>query len=122
MLGLCAWMAAPGTRIGPATDDERKTVVSASVLGRVYDTPFDRESAHEILLRRASETPPETSADAKEDEGWTGAINDFLFGSTGPRGGRRDGVVQSVLKSSARSLGNQLVRGMLGSLLKTKRR
>ena len=41
----------------------------------------------------------------------------FLFGSTGPRGSKRDGVVQSVAKSAARQVTNQIIRGMLGSLM-----
>ncbi|HUG59169.1 MAG TPA: ATP-binding protein, partial [Candidimonas sp.] len=45
-----------------------------------------------------------------------GMVNDFLFGSTGPRGGRRDGMVQSVIKSQVRRTANQLIRGVLGSL------
>jgi hypothetical protein len=46
-----------------------------------------------------------------------GSVNDFLFGSTGPRGGRRDGVVQSVVKSMVRRSATQLLRGVLGSLI-----
>jgi hypothetical protein len=44
------------------------------------------------------------------------AVSDFLFGSTGPRGGRREGVVQQVAKSMVRRTATQLLRGVLGSL------
>ncbi|PLC48291.1 ATP-binding protein [Pollutimonas subterranea] len=123
------WMLAPGSRIGPATDPERHAVRAASMLGGKYEQIVDRESAYEILHQRASSKPAdaEVSADGGEpgkatstDGGLMGTVNDFLFGSTGPRGGRRDGIVQSTLKSAARRAANQLVRGVLGSLIGRK--
>ncbi len=48
-------------------------------------------------------------------------LNEFLFGRTGPRGGRYDGVVQSVAKSAVRSVGREIVRGVLGSILGGRR-
>ncbi|MBD3892294.1 helicase HerA-like domain-containing protein [Hydrogenophaga sp.] len=54
-----------------------------------------------------------------------GTVSDALFGRTGPRGGQRDGLMQTMAKSAVRSvassLGRQIVRGVLGSLL-TRRR
>lgn len=46
-----------------------------------------------------------------------GGLNEILFGSTGPRGGKRDGVVQVAAKSMARDLGRQILRGVLGSIM-----
>lgn len=117
-----AWVVAPGSRIGPATDAERQALRSASLLGGKYQQAIDRESAYEILLKRAESLPQQNEANGKQaaasaaDNGMMGAVSDFLFGSTGPRGGRRDGVVQSVAKSMVRRAANQLVRGVLGSL------
>lgn len=117
-----AWVVAPGSRIGPATDAERRQMISASLMGGKYQQAIDRESAHEVLLKRAESLPTQDganngkAADTGKDDGLMGAVSDFLFGSTGPRGGRRDGVVQSVAKSMVRRAANQLVRGVLGSL------
>jgi DNA helicase HerA-like ATPase len=119
------WMLAPGSRIGPATDAERQAIRAASLLGGKYDQVVDRESAYEILQKRIATQPASTSdasgsaADNKAggNEGLMGAVSDFFFGSTGPRGGRRDGVVQSVVKSVVRRTATQLVRGALGSLI-----
>lgn len=115
------WMLAPGSRIGPATDAELHTLRAASMLSGKYDQMVDRESAYEILIKRVSSqsagdnaTPGQTSAAG--NDGALGAVSDFLFGSTGPRGGRRDGVMQSVAKSMVRRTATQLVRGVLGSL------
>ncbi len=122
------WMLAPGSRIGSATDAERQAIRNASLLGGKYDVMVDRESAYEILKKRADELVVESSAKQsaggnepavkgdQADSGLMGTVSDFLFGSTGPRGGRRDGVVQSVVKSVARRTANQLIRGVLGSL------
>jgi len=117
-----AWMAAPGSRIGPATEAERRQLASASLMAGKYQQAVDRESAYEILLKRAEAMPVQDAANKADksaqeaDGGMMGAVSDFLFGSTGPRGGRRDGVVQSVAKSMVRRAANQLVRGVLGSL------
>lgn len=116
-----AWMAAPGSRIGPATDAERRQLSASSLMAGKYQQEIDRESAYEILLKRAESMPQEEAgkggaASQPTDNGVMGAVSDFLFGSTGPRGGRRDGVVQSVAKSMVRRAANQLVRGVLGSL------
>ena len=125
------WMFAPGSRIGPATAAERQALIGASMLGGKYGQTVDRESAYEILSRRAQTGATEPAgtkaaggagASAAQDGGLTGALGDFLFGSTGPRGGHRDGVVQSVAKSMVRNAANQLVRGLLGSLVGGKRR
>ncbi|HWL29393.1 MAG TPA: helicase HerA-like domain-containing protein, partial [Burkholderiaceae bacterium] len=119
------WMLAPGSRIGPATDAERQALRAASLLGGKYDKAIDRESAYETLQKRiAAQTArvsdpsgPAGAAKADKDDGLMGAVSDFFFGSTGPRGGRRDGVVQSVVKSMVRRSATQLVRGALGSLI-----
>ena len=132
------WMAAPGSRIGPASDAERQALRAASHLGGKYDQALDRESAYEILQTRAQGGAPASAQAAGQagqggqpaDQGAAssgamagvgGMLSDFLFGSTGPRGGRRDGVVQSVAKSVVRNAANQMVRGLLGSLVGRRR-
>ncbi len=114
------WMMAPGSRIGPATADELRTLRAASMFTGKYDQLLDRESAYEVLTKR-TEAQAASADQAKAPgvlptDGALGAVSDFLFGSTGPRGGRRDGVVQSVAKSMVRRTATQLVRGVLGSL------
>ena len=119
------WMSAPGSRIGPASEAERQALRSASMLGGKYEQALDRESAYEVLQRRAQGGQADAAADAAHGGaasrgpagGAADALSDFLFGSTGPRGGRRDGVVQSVAKSVMRNAANRLVRGLLGSLV-----
>ncbi|NYT81547.1 DUF853 domain-containing protein [Alcaligenaceae bacterium] len=118
------WMVAPGSRIGPASPSERQAIRSGSLLAGKYEQSIDRESAYEILQKRAEEAARSAAASGGkgtaangDDGGLLGSVNDFLFGSTGPRGGRRDGVVQSAVKSAIRSSATKLLRGVLGSLV-----
>jgi len=100
----------------------------------VYETPVDRESAYEKLKARAAAAPEaeETTRSTQRpapagsaDKPASSALNDLLFGSTGPRGGRHEGMLESAAKSAARSmgsgLGRSILRGMLGSILGGKR-
>jgi DNA helicase HerA-like ATPase len=136
-----AWVLPPGSQIGPITPDDRKQLIANSVVAGVYEKAVDRESAFEMLRQRAEGAPPATGGMRGRPEGVAtgttappqgaggsvkGGISDILFGSTGPRGGRREGVLDAVAKSAARSVGSSLAReitrGVLGSLLGGKRR
>lgn len=116
------WMMAPGSRIGPADVSTVQAIRTGSMLGGKYENTVDRESAYEILRKRLEGQLSATGAQSKNpdsdpsDRGITGVISDFFFGSTGPRGGRRDGVVQSVIKSEVRRTTTRLLRGVLGGI------
>ncbi|HDR2787419.1 TPA: DUF853 domain-containing protein [Enterobacter asburiae] len=123
-----AMVIAPCSRMGPVTDDERNGLINNSPVYGKYEDEVDRESAFEMLQKGVqatteSQNTPTTSAQPSAvDDGILGGLKDILFGSTGPRGGKRDGVVQTMAKSAARQVTNQIVRGMLGSLLGGRRR
>ncbi len=123
-----AMVIAPGSRMGPLTQDERNDLINHSPLYGKYDEEVDRESAFERLQQGVAAAPQQSAApdvkgaDVKVDSGILGGLKDILFGTTGPRGGKRDGVVQSVARSAARQVTSQIVRGMLGSLLGGRRR
>ncbi len=121
----------PASRIGPLTPDERKTRIANSPVAGVYDKTVDRDSAYEKLSARAAEaTPAATGGDkpatAGGGGGMFGGLSDILFGSTGPRGGKHDGMIDLAAKSAARSVGSsiarEITRGVLGSLLGGKKR
>ena len=61
-------------------------------------------------------TPANAPAEA-QSSGWGKAISDAVFGTS-----RRQGMIEAMAKSAARNagskLGNSLLRGVLGSLLK----
>lgn len=125
----------PMSRVGPASDEERRRVIGASPVGTRYDTPVDRESAFEILSRKAAEleaaqaeleaaeaaAKAKPKADAREEAAGGGGLLDGLFGGGRTRSGRaRQGVVETTVKSMARQAGStvarELMRGLLGSL------
>lgn len=115
------WMLAPGSRIGPATASELDAIRNSSMISGKYEQVIDRESAYEILLARTEQLVQDESALVNKDDGGRGimgTVSDFLLGSTGPRGGRRDGIVQQVIKTEARRTTRRLLRGVLGSLTK----
>jgi DNA helicase HerA-like ATPase len=107
----------PRCRMGAITPEERAAVRERSPLGSKYDTPVNRESAYEILNRRAMEK--EAEAEKPSERG--GMIGDLLWGT-----GRRQGMVESLAKQAARTVGSQIgrqiVRGLLGSILGGSRR
>jgi DNA helicase HerA-like ATPase len=119
-----AFILPPASKIGPVAAEERKKLIAASVIAGHYEKAVDRESAYE-KLRGRTETrqagaPVKAggkSTPAPEERGAGGMLSDILFGSTGPRGGRREGVVEAAAKSMARSAGREILRGVLGSIL-----
>jgi len=130
-----AWMLAPGSRIGPITGDERRELIADSVVAGQYEKTVDRESAFEMLKARAgggtavpqgAGQAPAGQQPAEAGGGLMGGLSDILFGSTGPRGGRREGMVDALAKSAARSVGSsiarEITRGVLGSLLGGRKR
>jgi hypothetical protein len=123
-----AWVYPPSSQIGPIAPEERRRLIQSSVVAGVYEKAIDRESAFEMLKKRA-ETAPAAPGKAPAQAaagGALGGVKDILFGSTGPRGGRREGIVDALAKSAARSIGSsiarEITRGVLGSLLGGRRR
>lgn len=115
----------PESRVGPATDLERKQVMAQSLVAGVYDKLVDRESAYEILKQRAEQAASATQTEAKKEQEGSGFD---LGGILGGKTSRSDSVLESAAKSAARAIGSQLgraiIRGVLGSILggsKTKR-
>jgi DNA helicase HerA-like ATPase len=115
----------PGSQIGPITPQQRQALIAGSLVAGVYEKTQDRESAYEKLIARTEATQAAQAEQAKKAEGgggFMGGLGDVLFGSTGPRGGQRDGLVQQVLKSEARNVARQVLRGALGTILGGKKR
>lgn len=106
----------PESRIGPATDVERKQVMAQSLVVGVYDKLVDRESAYEILKQRAEQASAATQAQQQEE-----SSGFDLGGIVGGKTSRSDSVLESAAKSAARAIGSQLgraiIRGVLGSIM-----
>lgn len=103
----------PRSRLGPLAPEERAAVVRSSTFFGHYEREVDRESAYEILKRRAEEALT---------QGPASTVTETL-----PRGARRrESWVETLAKSAMRAIGSQVgrqvVRGMMGSLLGGRRR
>jgi len=120
----------PGSQLGPITSEQRQALRGSSLVAGVYEKTIDRESAYEKIKGRAPAMDAESvnqaqqslqKATTPQDHGVMGQMSDLLFGTTGPRGGKRDGVAQLVVRSAVRTVGSaigrEIVRGVLGGLL-----
>ncbi|KRC20996.1 helicase HerA-like C-terminal domain-containing protein [Acidovorax sp. Root217] len=125
----------PGSQLGPITPQQRQALMASSLVAGVYEKVVDRESAYEKLKGRTADATAQAPAGkgnggvatpAEEGGGLLGGLNDVLFGSTGPRGGKRDGLAQTMAKSAVRtmgtSLGKEILRGVLGSVFGGRKR
>jgi DNA helicase HerA-like ATPase len=112
----------PRCRMGSITLEERAALRARSPVGGKYDRPVNRESAYEILSRRAAaELPAETDSKAKPQPESGGPLSDLLWGTK-----RRQGMVETLAKQAARTVGGQLgrsiLRGLLGGIGRRSRR
>ncbi|UHQ18651.1 DUF853 domain-containing protein [Lysobacter sp. KIS68-7] len=115
-------IAPPRCRMGAITDAERMQVRAGSPVGAKYDTRVDRESAAEMLAAKAhaaTERVDAPKAKTQEDDenegGFSQSVKDVLFGTK-----RRQGMVETMAKQTARTVGSQvgrqILRGVLGGI------
>jgi len=122
----------PASRLGPATEIERKDVMAVSPVANVYEKEVDRESAYELLSTRKEKAAKIAEAEkakaAKEKRTKMKAAKPArrkpaARRATGRRrSSRRQSVGEAALKSAIRTattqVTRQLVRGLLGSLFR----
>jgi len=124
----------PSSRVGPVTDAERQQVISVSPVKGIYDQDVDRESAFEILTRKAEEAAKAQAPEpVPEQPKTTGTIGGWTLPGFGTNdtpapqqqqqkrsGYQRETVAEAVMKSAARTvttaIAGAIVRGILGSL------
>jgi DNA helicase HerA-like ATPase len=116
-----ALICPPHSQIGPITPEQRRQLMQTSLVAGVYENAIDRESAFEILKARAGQPLPSAAGQGTTPAGpqsppWYANLPGISGG-----GRRRDNLVEAMAKSAARtigsSVGRQIVRGVLGSLL-----
>ena len=140
----------PGSQIGPISAGQRQSLIAGSLVAGVYEKAVDRESAYERLkgrvalsdsapkpggpgaggmadqAQRAAHAADPVGAAPGAGNGLMDKLQDLVFGSTGPRGGRHTGLAQAAANSAMRSIGSavgrEIIRGVLGSLLGGGRR
>mgnify|MGYP000350431050 CR=1 FL=1 len=123
-------MAPPRSRIGPASEEERRQVMAASPVAGDYDEAIDRESAYELLGKRVERQ----AADSEMAERMATAEKARLeaekarmkiergAGGGRSRGRRRQTLAEAAAKTFVRSLSSRLatrvVRGLLGGVMR----
>ncbi|HOO51214.1 MAG TPA: DUF853 family protein [Alphaproteobacteria bacterium] len=110
----------PSSKLGQASAEVIARYLQNSPVGAMYTQPVDRESAYELLQKRAEKAAQE----AEEAQEQASRSKDKK--STSGRSSNRQGVAEALLKSVVRSVGSsvgrqiarELLRGVLGSLRK----
>jgi len=121
-------LSPPRSLIGPVDGTEKQRILNNSPLSGTYDTPVDRQSAHEMLLARTSAQQAPEPPPLQEQGGFTdqllqagqNILGGGAFGTAKGATSRRQSVGEVLVKTVVRSIGSQigrsLVRGLLGSL------
>ncbi len=126
-------IAPPSSRVGPITAVERTSIIEHGPIFGKYDTPVDRDSAFEMLQRRAAgplaqQKPPSGSpapggGEPAQSGGVLGQIGQTIGGwwngGGSSRGRMTTGqvIVRSAVQSAARSIGTQVAREILRGVL-----
>ncbi|MEM1377250.1 MAG: helicase HerA-like C-terminal domain-containing protein [Pseudomonadota bacterium] len=131
----------PSSRLGPLEDSERKEAMKLSPVAGQYDERIDRESAYEILAKRAEEEIKREEEERRREEeeerreksarsqwrlpgqdndGYSGRRKSSRKSSSRKRTYKRqtasEAATKQVVRTVSRELGKALVRGILGSL------
>lgn len=130
------FIAPPSARVGTITLEELKGVMAKDPIKDKYDTPIDRESAFEILAKRAGgQMEGAGSPEVEAGAGSGGILSDIgnaiggVFGSPpttiNPKTGKpmrqpkttAQVIVQSAVQSATRAVGSQIGRAILRNVL-----
>jgi hypothetical protein len=108
----------PSAQVGPLLADERRGVMANSPVTGLYDTAVDRDSAFEVLERKARDRQLAEERQRQDDEI---AKRERTYAE--PRQRRAstrqtpaEAAMNSLARTVANRLGSALVRGILGSL------
>jgi DNA helicase HerA-like ATPase len=109
----------PAGRIGPVTPAERQSLIDRSPVQGKYEDLIDRDSAHEMLAKKAEAAAAEAEKAKEAEAGWGGSIGKTIFGR-GPRGGMSMGeqigrdVSRSIMRSIVTQVKNAIIKSVFG--------
>ncbi|MCL7405975.1 MAG: DUF853 family protein [Marivivens sp.] len=128
----------PSSKLGPIESSDRKALMATSPMGAKYDNAVDRESAHEILLKRADAAAKEAAAaeeaEAKAEEEEREFRNARRYDGGSSRSTKTrttrtrstkdetfgEAIGSAVIKELKGTTGRRIVRGILGTLFKSR--
>ncbi|HEY8577675.1 MAG TPA: helicase HerA-like domain-containing protein [Devosia sp.] len=108
----------PSAQVGPLLPEDRRAVMSASPVGGLYDQTVDRESAFEVLSRKARDRQLAEERQRQDDElrKTERSYQDERPRRSSSRQTPAEAAMNSLARTVANRLGSALVRGILGSL------
>ena len=108
----------PSAQVGPITPAERDSIMANSPVGSLYDSIDDRESAFEVLNRRARDRQLAEERQRAEDEARKAerTYQDDRPRRSSSRQTPAEAAMNSLARTVANRLGAALVRGILGGL------
>jgi DNA helicase HerA-like ATPase len=108
----------PSAQVGPLNPAERESIIAGSPVAGLYDNPADRESAFEILARRARDRQLAEERQRQDDElrKTERTYQDAAPRRSSNRQTPAEAAMNSLARTVANRLGSALVRGILGGL------
>ena len=103
----------PSSRMGPITPEERQKLIKNSPVYGSYEEAEDRESAYEILMKRAQEREG-AKAQAEADKAAEKQARAEARAPT--RETATDRFVKNMASTAGRQIGSMIIRGILGGL------
>ena len=119
-----AKMLPPHSQIGPVTDEERAAFIKKSAIYGKYDEAIDRWSAYEILQEQAVRAQQQASMQPAQQPSRTQPQQQSKPQSSSrtvaskQKASTGSGLFRTVTKTLASREGQQIIRGILGSLTK----
>ena len=122
----------PSSQVGPLAVSERAALIAASDMAGKYEKTLDRQSAFEILAKRAEAAAQEAEQSEAEAEDLAPMFREFNAGRrySGSRVSRSTSrpvkpqdtlgtaMTRAVIKELKGTTGRRIVRGILGGLFK----
>lgn len=121
----------PSSQLGPITKGERAAVIAGSHLAGIYEAEVDKESAYEILAKRAEKAAEEAAKAEAAEQAMeeqekllkkARKYDGYTSKRSTSRSSRSDSIgttlAKTVIKQLGTASGRKMVRGVLGSLFK----
>ena len=102
----------PFSKLGPCSPDKRMQVMSASPVGKLYDTAVDRESAYEILKKKQAQMQEVAANENKTILGTQKKVKTST----------RQGYIETAAKQIIRSVSSKIGREIANAILKSMRK
>lgn len=100
----------PYSQMGPIPDIERNAIMTMSPFADKYKETIDRESAYEMLKKKAEKS--------KASQAAAQAASTSKTQTTRQRQGSLETFAKSMARSVGRSVGQKIIRGILGTIMK----